>query len=246
MKENKIICIICSIITIIFLIISLILFSFNNTNDNDSSTINYLQNIALNIFTGTILSSLTALICFNVQKEEKISKLKSNIKKDITKFEDIFLSIEYIYDKDKLHNELINLKEYENNKTWFESFTFSNKEILKSNIEKLKGLRSISTLELQSNIDELLKLKPKLQIKEFQLFKSQLNTINNLIGYFKINSLESNIPKVYKKIQDIIFECQDENGQQILNDICLKDNYIYPTTKKNLIIDTLKTIISEL
>ncbi len=134
MKENKIIYIICSIITIIFLIISLILFSFNNTNDNDSSTINYLQNIALNIFTGTILSSLTALICFNVQKEEKISKLKSNIKKDITKFEDIFLSIEYIYDKDKLHNELINLKEYENNKTWFESFTFSNKEILKSNI----------------------------------------------------------------------------------------------------------------
>lgn len=84
MKENKIICIICSIITIIFLIASLILFSFNNTNDNDSSTINYLQNIALNIFTGTILSSLTALISFNVQKEEKISKLKSNIKKDIT------------------------------------------------------------------------------------------------------------------------------------------------------------------
>ena len=80
MKENKIICIICSIITIIFLIISLILFSFNN-NDNDTSTINYLQNIALNIFTSTILSSLTALISFNVQKEEKISKLKSNIKK---------------------------------------------------------------------------------------------------------------------------------------------------------------------
>lgn len=64
MKENKIICIICSIITIIFLIASLILFSFNNTNDNDSSTINYLQNIALNIFTGTILSSAYSINIF--------------------------------------------------------------------------------------------------------------------------------------------------------------------------------------
>lgn len=242
MKENKKICIICFLTTIIFLLISLILFAFNN----DNRTINYLQNITLNIFTGTILSSLTALISFNTQKEEKIFNLKSSIKKEIENFQDIFLSIEYVYDKDKLYKELVDLKEYENNKIWFENFIFSNNDVIKSNIEKLKVLKSISTLELQSNIDELLKLRPKLQINEFQLFKSQLNTINNLVGYFKINSLESNIPKVYKKIQDIIFECQDENGQQILNDVCLKDNDIYPTTKKNLIVDTLETIISKL
>ena len=242
MKENKKICIICFLTTIIFLLISLILFAFNN----DNRTINYLQNITLNIFTGTILSSLTALISFNTQKEEKIFNLKSSIKKEIENFQDIFLSIEYVYDKDKLYKELVDLKEYENNKIWFENFIFSNNDVIKSNIEKLKVLKSISTLELQSNIDELLKLKPKLQINEFQLFKSQLNTINNLVGYFKINSLESNIPKVYKKIQDIIFECQDKNGQQILNDVCLKDNDIYPTTKKNLIVDTLETIISKL
>ncbi len=242
MKENKKICIICFLTTIIFLLISLILFAFNN----DNRTINYLQNITLNIFTGTILSSLTALISFNTQKEEKIFNLKSSIKKEIENFQDIFLSIEYVYDKDKLYKELVDLKEYENNKIWFENFIFSNNDVIKSNIEKLKVLKSISTLELQSNIDELLKLRPKLQINEFQLFKSQLNTINNLVGYFKINSLESNIPKVYKKIQDIIFECQDENGQQILNDVCLKDNDIYPTIKKNLIVDTLETIISKL
>lgn len=242
MKENKKICIICFLTTIIFLLISLILFAFNN----DNRTINYLQNITLNIFTGTILSSLTALISFNTQKEEKIFNLKSSIKKKIENFQDIFLSIEYVYDKDKLYKELVDLKEYENNKIWFENFIFSNNDVIKSNIEKLKVLKSISTLELQSNIEELLKLKPKLQINEFQLFKSQLNTINNLVGYFKINSLESNIPKVYIKIQDIIFECQDENGQQILNDVCLKDNDIYPTTKKNLIVDTLETIISKL
>ena len=90
----------------------------------DNCLIDYLQIITLNIFTGTILSSLTALISFNTQKEEKIFNLKSSIKKDIEKFGDIFLSIEYIYYKEKLRNELIALNEYENNKTWFEDFTF--------------------------------------------------------------------------------------------------------------------------
>lgn len=242
MKANKKIrswCVIISLISLIALILI-------NISKISNKTYDFLYDISLGICTGALLSALTAAIAYNCQKQEKTCVLKLDIKKEIEKCLDLFYSIEYIYFEDKLSKELKALGEYEKNKEWFESFVYSHKNLLEHNIKKLKNIKKINFEKIQSNIDELSKLDKKISIKEYDYFYSQCKKIENLSRYFDINPLETNIPNVYKKIQDIIFECKNENGEKTSNDIQLKGNDIYPTEKVNLIINNLELISSKL
>lgn len=214
MIENKRILIVCSVITVI----SIILIRIFNRDWSASFWINILVSISTN----SILSAIISSISFNHQKQETIFKLKESIKKEIEKYLSVFYSIEYIYFNDKLHNELIALNMYEENRTWYNSFITSNKTLLKSNIKKLKSIKTINFTKFQADIDKLSKFNKKILIPEYYNFISQIKDIDNLIKYFEIKPLEANIPNVYKKIQNIIFECQNENNKKISDDIRIK------------------------
>ena len=93
MKENKNIAIICVIITFISFIFALIL--CDNKNDLASG-------FFLDICTGAILSGIISVITYNVQKNEKIFRIKENIKEEVEKYINIFDKIEYVYDKKEM------------------------------------------------------------------------------------------------------------------------------------------------
>ena len=244
MKENKIIIKYCFVTVLISFIVAVLVSALALNEDHKICT--FVYDICLGLLTGALLSAITATIVYNCQKQEKICVLKSNINKEIERYLDLFYSIEYVYFEDKLSNELKSLGEYERNKSWYESFVLNNKKSLKSNIKKLKKIRTINRKKLQSNINELLKINKKMSIPKYDYFNSKIENIDNLSRYFDFNPIEANIPNVYKEIQDMIFECQNENGKKTLNDIQLKNNDIYPTKKINLIINYLESISSKL
>ena len=214
MIENKRILIVCSVITAISIILILSL-------KPDWST-SFKIDILVSISTNSILSAIISSISFYHQRQEVISILKQSIQKEIERYLLVFYSIEYIYFNDKLYSELISLNMYEENRTWYNSFITSNKTLLKSNIEKLKNIKTINFTKFQADVDKLSKFNKKILIPEYYNFISQIKDIDNLIKYFEIKPLEANIPNVYKKIQNIIFECQNENNEKISDDIRIK------------------------
>lgn len=242
MEKNKNIRNCCFVVLLISLFIAVVI----SISQSSIKIENFLYDISMEIFTGTFLSGLTAAIVYNYQKREKICALKLDINKEIEEYLVLFYSIEYVYFKDKLSNELKALDKYEKYKIWYESFVSSNENLLKNNIERLKNIRKINYKKLQFNIDELLKINKKISIPEYNYFKSQIEIINNRSRYFDFNPIEASIPNVYKNIQNIIFECRNENGEKTLNDIQLKNNDIYPTSKINLIINCLESISSKI
>ena len=76
MKENKIIGICCLIISVICLIGAYYFKVFEHE---------FLWNLALGIATGAILSMVIAIITFFLQKKERITELKDDIKEQINK-----------------------------------------------------------------------------------------------------------------------------------------------------------------
>ena len=220
MKENKIIIKYCFVTVLISFIVAVLVSALALNEDHKICT--FVYDICLGLLTGALLSAITATIVYNCQKQEKICVLKSNINKEIERYLDLFYSIEYIYFNGKLYDELIALNMYEENKTWYNSFITSNKTLLKSNIEKLKNIKTINFTKFQADVDKLSKFNKKILIPEYYNFISQIKDIDNLIKYFEIKPLEANIPNVYKKIQNIIFECQNENNEKISDDIRIK------------------------
>ena len=68
--------------------------------------------------------------------------------------------------------------------------------------------------------------------------------IENLTGYFCLSQLNSE--SVYEDIQNIIYECQDENGEKTDNSIKVMKEDVYPTNKVNIICKNLEKIKSRL
>ena len=96
MKENKIIGICCLIISVICLIGAYYFKVFEHE---------FLWNLALGIATGATLSMVIAIITFFLQKKERITELKADIKEEIEKY-----NIKTDFVKLKNSNSRINVK----------------------------------------------------------------------------------------------------------------------------------------
>lgn len=234
MRENKFIGIACIIISVIALIIAILL--------NRDIQITY--DIFMNLFGGALLSGIIAIISYNCQKQEKISELKIEIKSNIDEYKDVFFSIEYVYFSQKLKDELKKLNKYEENQKWFENFISSNKAIMQSNIHKLKKLRLIDGEKIQKELLEIKKIDKKIDIDNYDFINKQIMKIENLTGYFCLSQLNSE--SIYEDIQNIIYECQDENGEKTDNSIKVMKEDVYPTNKVNIICKNLEKIKSRL
>lgn len=237
MEENKIISIICFCITIIFLFCSII------SCDNEKLSLFY--DISLGIFTGSLLSFITARISYYTLKEKKIRKLKEQIVNDIGKYREIIESIEYVFFGEKLEKELKENNVYYENELWFNSFVLSSNEIMKSNIRKLKKLKNISIEQIYKNIEELSSLKHKKEYKiKFDNIKKIILEIERLIDYCGYYDMQDKIS--YKEIQKMIYVNEDNEGNIIDNDIEVVDGDVYPTKKLNILKKEIVNFLQQL
>ena len=227
MKENKNIAIICVIITFISFIFALIL--CDNKNDLASG-------FFLDICTGAILSGIISVITYNVQKNEKIFRIKENIKEEVEKYINIFDKIEYVYDKKEMERELKEANLYELNKDWLENFIKSNEEIKKQNIKILKKISNPSMEYLKRQISELKKVCKKIEILEIDTLSDKIKDIYSQAMVIEIAISSKN--ERYFRIQKKIFSIIDGSEKELE----IKNNEIYPTDKNNIILENLEKI----
>ena len=238
MKENKRISIICLVIILVFFFCSICL------KENEKLSLFY--DISLGIFTGALLSFVTAIISYYTLKEEKIKNLKGQIVKDITKYIEILESIEYVYFREKLEKELKeNNAYYTENERWANSFIESNINIMESNINKLKESSKINVDQIYKNIEELSKLKNKSEYTtKFKDVKEKILNIRNLITFCGFHKMQDKIS--YKEVQKIIFVNEDNKGNIIDNDIEIINNDVHPTKKVNILKKELENFLIQL
>ena len=227
MKENKNIAIICVIITFISFIFALIL--CDNKNDLASG-------FFLDICTGAILSGIISFITYNVQKNEKIFRIKENIKEEVEKYINIFDKIEYVYDKKEMERELKEANLYELNKDWLDNFIKSNEEIKKQNIKIVKKISNPSMEYLKRQISELKKVCKKIEILEIDTLSDKIQDIYSQAMVIEIAISSKN--ERYFRIQKKIFSIIDGSEKELE----IKNNEIYPTDKNNIILENLEKI----
>lgn len=227
MKENKNIAIICVIISVVSFIFALIL--CDNKNDLASG-------FFLDICTGAILSGVIAAITCYAQKNEKIFRIKENIKEEVEKYINIFDKIEYVYDKKEMERELKEANLYELNKDWLDNFIKSNEEIKKQNIKILKKISNPSMEYLKRQISELKKVCKKIEILEIDTLSDKIQDIYSQAMVIEIAISSKN--ERYFRIQKKIFSIIDGSEKELE----IKNNEIYPTDKNNIILENLEKI----
>ena len=231
MKENKIIGICCLIISVICLIGAYYFKVFEHE---------FLWNLALGIATGAILSMVIAIITFFLQKKERITELKADIKEEIEKYTRILDSFEYIYFEDKLEEEIKELEFNKVNETWKNSFIESNKQLEKINKKKLICLGQLNIEYLSKKIEELSKLDKKIEFDRFELTKNKIKEVKQNTVFMNFDKIHEE--RHYKNIQNIMFECRDDDGKKIDKDIKIENGDIYPTNIENVILEGLEDI----
>lgn len=237
MKENKIISIICFFITIIFFVFSIVL--------KGNERLSLFYDISLGVFTGALLSFVTAIISYYTLKEEKIKNLKEQILKDITKYIEILESIEYVFFKEKLEKELKENNVYNENEEWANSFIEINFLTMDFNIRRLKYSRRINIEQIYKNIEELSKLKNKSEYAiKFKDIKEKILKINNMISFCGYHKMQDKIG--YKRVQEMIFVNEDNEGNVIDNDIEIINNGVQPTKKVNILKKELENFLIQL
>lgn len=232
MKENKIIGITCLGISIIFSFLAWILKIWGHE---------FLENLTLDIASGAILSMITAIIIYFIQKNERITELKAEIRESLEKYITILDPFEYIYFDEKLEKEMKELGLYESNKRWKEGFVKSNQGLEKSNKKRLANLKRLNDIEyLSKKIEEISKLDKKINFDKFEVTKNKIKEINQNVIFMNFDKI--NEEKYYKNIQDIMFECRDEKGEKTNKDIKNKNGDVYPTDKINVILEEFNNI----
>lgn len=237
MKENKRISIICFGITILFLFCSIVL--------KENEKLSLLYDISLGVFTGALLSFVTAIISYYTLKEEKIKNLKEQIQKDITKYIEILETIKYVFFKEKLEKELKENNVYNENEEWANSFIEINLTTMEFNIRRLKYSKRINIEQICKNIEELSKLKNKREYAiKFKDIKEKILKIRNMISFCGFHKMQDKIS--YKEVQEIIFVNEDNEGNIIDNDIEIIKDDIRQTKKVNILKKELENFLIQL
>ena len=89
-------------------------------------------------------------------------------------------------------------------------------------------------------IEELSKLDKRIGIDRFDFTKNKIKEVNQNNVFMNFNKVLEE--RHYKNIQNIMFECRDDDGKKIDKDIKIENGDIYPTNIKNVILEGLEDI----
>lgn len=235
MNENKRI----SIVSVIVCIISLLMAIFLS---KEGKTLIY--DLSLGIFTGAIISAITAIISFFTSKEEKIRNVIEEIENICEQYNIAFNSLDFVYFPDKLEKELKEKEIYEENEEWLYIRTKNNGKDMLRNLEKLSTLKLIC-YKLENLLNVLLSLKIGKQKKKIiNRFIDLNNKIKHIISLSNLIKIEiGDVYINYPEIQNSLYKIRDKNGNEIKEYIEIYNNGLRPTNKVNIIQEEMNSLL---
>ena len=194
MRENKWICGFSILITIICIII--ICFSNRETK---------IYDIALGILTGAFISATVSLASYYSIKRENKNKVIDMIIENLKKYIKILETINYVYDKRKLKEELEEKNSYEENSEAYTELVECNDKKINENIKNIMKMKQIDKEEFEKLFKDLLKLeKKKVPEDEIKYIVQSIEKIINLSETYIFFQNKAGI--IYSEIQNIIYQ----------------------------------------